>query len=31
MFPTKGYKVYKQHREDKAGFIDKSPWDNTRS
>ena len=27
MFPTKGYKVYKQRREDKAGFIDKSPWD----
>jgi len=27
MFPTKGYKVYKQHWEDKAGSMDKSPWD----
>ena len=24
MFPTKGYK---QHWEDKAGFMDKPPWD----
>ena len=28
MFPTKGYKVYKQHWEDQASFIDKPPWDN---
>ena len=27
MFPIKGYKVYKQHWEDKAGSMDKSPWD----
>ncbi len=25
MFPNKGYKVYKQHWEDQASFIDKSP------
>ena len=27
MFPTKGYKVYKQHWEDHARFMDKPPWD----
>ena len=27
MFPTKGYKVYKQHWEDQASFMDKPPWD----
>ncbi len=27
VFPTKGYKVYKQHWEDQAGFMDKPPWD----
>ena len=27
MFPIKGYKVYKQHWEDQAGFMDKTPWD----
>ena len=27
MFPIKGYKVYKQHWEEQAGFIHKSPWD----
>jgi hypothetical protein len=27
LFPTKGYKVYKQHWEDQAGFMDKLPWD----
>ena len=27
MFPIKGYKVYKKHWEDKAGSMDKSPWD----
>ena len=26
MFPTKGYKVYRQHWEDQAGFMDKPPW-----
>tara|TARA_Y100001968_G_scaffold273864_1_gene266708 strand:- start:201 stop:380 length:180 start_codon:yes stop_codon:yes gene_type:complete len=26
MFPTKGYKAYKQHWEDHAGFLDKPPW-----
>ena len=27
MFPTKGYKAYKQHWENQAGFMDKPPWD----
>ena len=27
MFPNKGYKSYKQHWEDQAGFMDKPPWD----
>ena len=27
MVLTKGYKAYKQHWEDQAGFIDKPPWD----
>ena len=27
MFPNKGYKAYKQHWEDQAGFMDKPPWD----
>ena len=27
MFPSKGYKVYKQHWEEQGGFMDKSPWD----
>ena len=27
MFPTKGYKAYKQHWEAQAGFMDKPPWD----
>ena len=27
MFPTKGYKVYKQHWKDQADFMDKPPWD----
>jgi len=27
MFQTKGYKAYKQHWEDQAGFMDKPPWD----
>ena len=27
MFPTKGYKAYKQHWEDQAGFMNKPPWD----
>ncbi len=27
MFPTKGYKAYKQHWEDQASFMDKPPWD----
>ena len=27
MFPTKGYKFYKQHWEDQAGFMGKPPWD----
>ena len=27
MFPTKGYKVYKQHWENQANFMDKPPWD----
>ena len=27
MFPTKGYKAYKRHWEDQAGFMDKPPWD----
>jgi len=27
MFPTKGYKAYKQHWEDQANFMDKPPWD----
>ena len=27
MSPTKGYKVYKQHWEGQAGFMDKQPWD----
>jgi hypothetical protein len=27
MFPTKGYKAYKKHWEDQAGFMDKPPWD----
>ena len=27
MFPTKGYKAYKQHWEDQANFMDKQPWD----
>ena len=27
MLPTKGYKTYKQHWEDQAGFMDKPPWD----
>ena len=27
MFPTKGYKAYKQHWEDQADFMDKPPWD----
>ena len=27
MFQPKGYKAYKQHWEDQAGFMDKSPWD----
>ena len=27
MFPTKGYKTYKQHWEDQADFMDKPPWD----
>ena len=27
MSPTKGYKAYKQHWEDQAGFMDKPPWD----
>ena len=26
MFPTKGYKAYKQHWEAQAGFMDKPPW-----
>ena len=26
MFQTKGYKAYKQHWEDQAGFMDKPPW-----
>ncbi len=26
MFPRKGFKAYKQHQEDQAGFIDKQPW-----
>ena len=26
MFPTKGFKAYKQHWEDQAGFMDKPPW-----
>ena len=27
MFSTKGYKIYKQHWEEQAGFMDKPPWD----
>ena len=27
MFANKGYKVYKQHWEDQASFMDKPPWD----
>ena len=27
MSPTKGYKIYKQHWEDQAVFMDKQPWD----
>ena len=27
MFPTKGYKFYKQYWEDQAGFMGKPPWD----
>ena len=27
MFPTKGYKAYKQYWEDQADFMDKPPWD----
>ncbi len=27
MLPIKGDKAYKQHWEDQAGFINKSPWD----
>ncbi len=27
MFPTKGYKIYRQHWEDQAGFMDKPTWD----
>ena len=27
MLPTKGYKTYKQHWEEQAGFMDKPPWD----
>ena len=26
MFPTKGYKAYKQHWEAQADFMDKPPW-----
>ena len=26
MFTTKGFKAYKQHWEDQAGFMDKPPW-----
>ena len=26
MFQIKGYKAYKQHWEDQAGFMDKPPW-----
>ena len=26
MFPTKGYKAYKQHWEAQASFLDKPPW-----
>ena len=26
MFPTKGYKAYKQHWEAQACFMDKPPW-----
>ena len=31
MFPTKGYKAYKHHWEDQAGFMDKPPWDKDKS
>tara|TARA_B100000579_G_scaffold409034_1_gene397704 strand:+ start:497 stop:814 length:318 start_codon:yes stop_codon:yes gene_type:complete len=27
MFPTKGFKAYKQYWEDQAGFMDHQPWD----
>ena len=27
MFTSKGYKAYKQHWKDQAGFMDKPPWD----
>ena len=27
MYPIKGFKAYKHHWEDQAGFMDKSPWD----
>ena len=27
MLTGKGYKAYKRHWEDQAGFMDKSPWD----
>ena len=27
MQPMKGFKAYKHHWEDQAGFMDKSPWD----
>ena len=27
MQPMKGFKAYKHHWEDQAGFVDKSPWD----